>query len=410
MKRTGIILIICGALLLAGAAGWSTLAVSSLVKFPLNTNTTLHYDGRFATFVDASTGAALAKPTSVPLAIDRTIRALPTESSSSVAVVQEQIVLHYSGKAVDETNVYALNRSSMQNVASDHASTFAPANPAPAVGSYYVTLPMNSSADATTLRIWKPETGTTYPLVPLRAGTQPSDLDGVNLTWFSATLPMTAVASYERTALASRGLPLTVSPAVVEADLSAAGVPVASLTKTLLPKLSPAQLTEVGTILTARAQLNYYAFGSGLVGANPRTGAIVELKSVIDGIAVAPATSGLSSLVSIMSHYTSVKGVPAAMADLRRFAAAPPQRVYELQYSQTASSIANMASVTKSQLGQISIVTYYVPIALAVAGVLLVLLAALRFRRRGEPVVAGLPTELGRSAVGHDAPPARNVA
>lgn len=392
MRRTGIILIIVGALLLAGTAAWSTLAVSRLVKFPLSTNTTLHYSGHFVTYLNARTGATLAHPSSAALVVDRTIKAVSSESTSSVAVVDEDIVLHYSGTSVRETNVYALNRTSMCNVANVHACTFARGNPAPKVGSYYVTLPMNIKPGVTPLNIWKPETGTTYPLKPLRAGIEPSTLDGLKVAWFSGVLPMTPVAPYERTALAARGLPMTISPAAVEAEMTAYGISVPTLEKTVLPLLTPTQLSQVSVMLTAPVPLHYYAFGSGYVAAETRTGAIIDLRNVIDGIAVAPETTGLRTLITIMSAHTSVKGVPAALAVLRRMVAAPPQKVYELQYSQTPASVASMVSTTQSQLTKIRTVTYYIPIGMGVLGLLLLLGGVYTVRRRRPGAVVAAPT------------------
>ncbi|MGO9560905.1 MAG: porin PorA family protein [Acidimicrobiales bacterium] len=392
MRRPGIILMLCGALFLAGAAAWSTMAVSSLVKFPLTTNTTLQYTGHFVTFVNARTGATLARPSSVPLVLDRTVKAVPAESNASTAIVDEDIVLHYSGNAVHEDNVYAINRTSMCNIPSARACTFARGNPYPAAGSYYVTLPMNLTAGQKGLRIWKPETGTTYPLVPLRSGAQPSTLDGLKVLWFSGTLPITPVAPYERTSLAARGLPMTISPASIEAKLSADGISVPTLTKALTPLLSAAQLRAVGAVLSTPVALNYYAFGTGLVAAEPRTGAIIDLRNVIDGIAVAPATGGLHTLISIMAKHTTVAGVPAALAVLRRLAVAPPQPVYELQYNQAPASVAGMVNTAKSQLRQIAIVTYYIPIAMVVIGLALIAAGFTRRTRRHHRMApAGTP-------------------
>jgi len=392
MRRTGIILIICGALFAAGAVAWSTTAVSKLVKFPTSTNTTLHYSGHFVTYVNAKTGATLAQPSSVALTVDRTVKAVPSLSTGSVAVVDEDIVLHYGGTTATETNVYAFNRTTMGEVASSHAYTFAPSNPAPLLNSYYITLPMNLKPGVTSLNIWKPETGTTYALSPVPAGSQPSTLDGLKVDWFAGGLNYVPVASYERTALAARGLPMSVSPTVVEAEMSSAGISVPALETALAPTLTPTQLGEVSAVLKTPVPLHYYVFGSGFVGAEPRTGAIIDLKNIIDGIAVAPSTTGLNTLIAVMSAHSTVKGVPAALAVLRRLAAAPPQKVYELQYSQTPASVLGMVNTAQSQLKQIRTVTYYVPIGLGVIALLLLLFGGtITVRRRRLATVSAHP-------------------
>ena len=119
---------------------------------------------------------------------------------------------------------------------------------------------------------------------------------------------------------------MTITPASVEVKLSAAGISVPALTAALTPKLTPTQLHEVATVLATPVALHYYAFGSGLVAANTRTGAIIELKGVIDGIAVAPETSGLHTLIAVMAAHPTVKGVPAALAALRSLEPPRPRR------------------------------------------------------------------------------------
>lgn len=382
MRRRAIILVACGVVLLAGALGWSTFAVPRLVKFPVSTNTTLQYKGHLVTYVNSTTGAPLAHPTTVPLLVDRHIVAEPASSTSGVAIVKEDLTLHYPGHVVHEQNIYSINRTTMCNVPSRLACTFKPGNPAPSSGSYYVTLPMNIQPGVTHLDIWKPETGTTYPLVPVTHGAPSSTIDGLRTVWFSGTLPMTPVAPYERTALAKRGFPMTVKPSVVESELASDGVSVPTLTSRLLPVLTAAQSKRVAAVLTTPITLNYFAFGTGLVAAETTTGAIIALDRVIDGIAVSPNTSGIKVLVSVLSDHATVAGVPHAIAVLKRLEAAAPQRVYELQYTQTPASVQSMVNTARSELNQLSIVRTDIPVGLASLGGLLLILGVVSFMRR----------------------------
>ncbi len=396
MRPSRISLVVAGGVLLVGAGLWSLLAVPALVKFPLSTDAVLHYDGHFVTFVDQATGRTLPSASSAPLTVRRHIAAVPSASTSSVAVVDEQLALSFGGRSVSEHNRYALDRRTMENVSSDQAYTFAPANPGAVAGSYYITLPMNLGPDSSGLRIFKPETGTTYPLVPLADGHQPATLDGLPVQWFSGTLPMTPVASYERANLAAQGLPMTVPPARIEAGLAAAGISVPALTRVLAPVLTPAETTRVATVLASRVRLDYYAYGTGLVAAEPRSGQIIELKNVVDGIAFKPATGGISTLVSVLDRHRSLPGVPAALRALRALVSAPPQAVYQLTYTETPASVASMVVTANSQLTGIEVVTEVVPISAAVLGALLVILglglAAMDRRRLTAP---GAPGEAG---------------
>ncbi len=394
MKRAGSVMAVVGLVLVLAAGAWSLWAVPKLVKFPLNTDLQLQYTGRFVTYVDAHTGLPLAQPVSVALTVNRHIKALGSESTSGVAAVEEQLTVIQGGTTTNETNVYALDRRAMDDVASSHAYTFAPGNPAPVTGSFYITLPMKLGPN-TPMAIWKPETATTYPLRPLAAGSQPATLDGLRVDWFSAVLKLTPVAPYERASLAARGLPMSVPPSTVETEMTAAGISVPKLEGALVPKLTATQLSAVLAVLKTPVALHYYAFGSGLVAAEPRTGTIVALKNVIDGIAVAPSTTGMQTLITVMEAHPTVKGVTQALAVLHRLAAAPPQPVYEMQYTQTPAAITTMVNTANSQISQIRTVTDTLPIGAAVLGVL-VLLAGFVLRRRhaghgGTPVPSVKP-------------------
>lgn len=384
-RRTGIAVGIVGLLLLVAAGLWSAVGAQQLVKFPTSTDVTLHYRGHLVTYLDQKTGAPLAQPRAVQLDIARTIRALPAESTSQTAVVSEHLVTRAGSTTVIENNRYAFDRHSMKEVRSRHAYTFSPRYRGASVGSYYVTLPMNLTPQTTGIHIWKPETGTTYALSPLAGSAVPSRLFGMKVIWFRGTLPMTPVAGYERASLARRGLPLTIPVSQVEAELAAAGVSVPKLSQTLLPVLSPAELKTVSRILGTPVRLRYYSFGHGLLAGEPRTGAIIALRDVVDGIAVAPVPTAINSLATVLSHHTAQPGVPAAIAALHRLVAAPPRPVYELTYSQTPASVLQMTKTTNSQLGQISLATVWIPVGLAAAGAVLVLLGAVLVWRRRTP-------------------------
>jgi len=399
-RRTGIIGAVVGAVLLIGALVWSTVGVSQLVKFPLNVNTTLRYSGSLVTYVNARTGATLATPTSTPLSIARTMRAIPSESTSSTAVVSEHVVTNAGGTTDIQNNYYAIDRRNMDEVASPHAFSFSRAFPGASAGSYYVNLPMSLQAGDTSLRVWKPETATTYPLTPVRAGSQPASLDGLKVDWFNGVLPMTPVTGYELAALKAQGLPMTIPPAQVEAQLATAGVSVAKLSAALLPVLSPAETSQVTAVLAAPVAVHYYSFGSGLVAAEPRTGSIIALKNVIDGIAAAPSTTGINVLLKVLSNHQSVAGVPAAITALRHLAAAAPTPVYELRYTQTPATIASMVTTTNQQISQMTLAELWIPTGLAALGAVLFLGGGWVVLRRRTPPRA--ETAGGVSASPHE--------
>lgn len=100
----------------------------------------------------------------MPLHIERHIRAIGEESGASRVVVEETITQRASD-IVDatQTNVYVMDRRSLENVADDRAYAFEPSNVVDRSGAYRLNLPFDTSS-ASTYDIYKNETGTTYEM------------------------------------------------------------------------------------------------------------------------------------------------------------------------------------------------------------------------------------------------------
>jgi hypothetical protein len=372
-----------GVVVLGLAALWTPVAVPAIVKFPTTTNVYVAYSGSLVTYVDAATGATLSHPVSVKLTVDRHMQALPAESSSTEALVKETITARAGATDTTETNVYALDRRTMQAVSDPRAFTFQPGNVPNRHASYYVTLPMGLGS-TTALPIWKPESGTTYLLhrVVTPTSATPGTLAGVSVMWFDGTLPMTPAPAYERTALAARGLPMSLTPAEVSAQLAAAGVSVSRLGTALAPVLTPSESRTLLGVLDSPLPLQYFIFGSGELAAEPRTGAIVKLQDVVDGVAARPDPSPMHAVTAILARHLAVPGVRDAMAAIDHIASAPPQPVYELRYTETPASVASTVTLARNQVGQIELATRDLPIGLGVLGLLLIGPAVVQLARR----------------------------
>ena len=143
--------------LVAIALLWWTLAVPALVKYPTDLDVTPRYEGVFTLFVDPETATPLATPVEMPLDIERHIRSLGDESGASRVVVEETITQR-AGDFVDatQTNVYVMDRRTLQNVADDRAYAFEPSNVVDRSGAYRLNLPFDTSS-ASTYDIYKNE-------------------------------------------------------------------------------------------------------------------------------------------------------------------------------------------------------------------------------------------------------------
>jgi len=373
------------------AALWTPVAVPALVKFPMSTNVHVLYSGSFASYVNPKTGAVLASPSVAKLAINQHLQAIPAQSSSSVAVVRETITVRAGAITSTENNVYTLNRRTMQAVPDTRAFTYVPGNTPSRGASYYVTLPMGVSR-TTTLPFWYAPSGTAYLLHPLAAVTaaNPSTLDGLAVIWFAGSQPMTPAPAFERAALVAEGFPMSLTPTEAQAQLTAAGVPVNKLTLALLPVLTKSELTTLAGVLNKPTALQYFVFGSSQVAAEPRTGTIVKLQNLVDGVAVKANPAPLGTVVSILDRHLTVPGVPAAVAAIKRMEAAPPQPVTEARYTQTGASVASTVTIARNQIGTMNLATRDLPIGLGVLGVLLVCLSLFGVTVRRRRIAAAL--------------------
>ncbi len=172
--------------LMATALLWWTMAVPALVKYPTDLDVSPRYTGVFTLFIDTETAAPLAKPLEVPLDIERHIRSLGDESGASRVVVEETITQR-AGDIVDatQTNVYVMDRRTLQNVADDRAYAFDRSNVVDRSGAYRLNLPFDTSSGST-YDIYKNEIGTTYEM-GADAATPTTDVAGLRLHNFTGS-------------------------------------------------------------------------------------------------------------------------------------------------------------------------------------------------------------------------------
>jgi len=279
--------------------------------------------------------------------------------------------------------VYAVNRRTMQNVADPRAWTFTPDNVVDRTGTYYVTLPMDLGSSGQQFKIWKPEAGTSYAI----ASTTPATgrAGGANVVSLKGNIPVPLpVASYELSALQAQGLPMELSPAQASAKLAASGVDAQALAPVLAETLSADEMAIVSTALASPVPLHYFVYGSGLLNVEPTTGGMVELRDIVDGIAVAPDTTSMSASMAVLAKHTDVPAIASLVSTLQTTIAAPPQPVYAMEYSQTPASVTAAGSYASSEAKKVTLATTTIPRGLFALGALSLLTAGgliLRSRR-----------------------------
>lgn len=375
---------------------------SPLVRFPLDVNQTAHYRGTAITYMDQSTLLPLATPKREPLTLDRHVKVV--DGDFGHAVINETITITTPSTTSVEHYRYTMDRRSMKFVSGSGNYAFGdPKNVMhAAAGTYRVNFAMGTTADGS-YYAFIPEGDAAVPLTLVRAEHHHADA-GVSVIDFSSKLE-TPVAPYYLQHLKDMGLPMEVSAAQLQPTLLAAGIDIGKALADIGPRLTPAESAVLASTLATPVPLNYYFVVDGKISIEPKTGALVDVHSTAEGVAVRPDMSGASALQPTLDKYSAIPSVKAASDGLAKLAQQTPQRAQILEYQQTPASSPRIASLANDQGRMMTIATWWVPIGLALLGAGLLVLGVIGRRRagRGRP---GVSAEHGEPI----APPAPDLA
>jgi hypothetical protein len=377
------------ALFVTVAALWWALLVPALVKYPTDLDVTPHYEGRFTLYVDPVTTASLATPLEVPLDIDRHIRSLGDESGSSRVVVQETI-RQRAGDLLDatQTNVYVMDRRSLQNLADDRAYAFEPSNVVDRSGAYRLNLPFHTSSEST-YPIYKNETATTYEM--RASATAPNtDEAGLHLRNFAGSarevpLDPAYLAELDK----SVTLPTSMTLAQLAPRLKTLGLDVDATLAALAPVITPKDLATLSRVAAKRIPLQYVLSFEGTAAIETTTGAEVDV-GAREWVGAKPVLADVAALRTVIAHYPDVPEAAAAGDALAALSAAPATKLFEYRYQQTRASVADIAGEVASMRNQIRLAEWYVPLALLGAAALSLAVGAFVYWRRRGPTT-GVP-------------------
>lgn len=376
---------------------WALFAVPALVKYPTDLDVTARYEGSFTLFVDPETATPLAAPVELALEIDRHIRSVADQSGSSRVVVEETIT-QKAGELIDatQTNVYVMDRRTMQNVADGRAFAFDPSNVVDRSGTYRLNLPFDVSASST-YRIYKNEIGASYEMGP-DATTPSTDVAGLHLRNFAGSVTEVPVDDAYLAALRSVvPLPDSLTFEQLKPQLLAAGLDVDALLAAIGPLMTPADLAALAQVAAKPIPLQYLMSFEGSAAVETTTGAEVVV-GASESIGVRPVLADLAPLQGILSHYASVPAAVAAVDALAKLGSAPSVELFEYHYEQTPDSVADIADEVKSMRNEIRIVERYIPLGLLVAAVLSLAVGAIVSARRRGPTIDLRPTPQAKPA------------
>lgn len=361
---------------------WSAFAVPRLVKYPTDLDVTPLYEGTFTLFVDRTTAAPLAIPLRVPFEIERHIRSLGDESSSSRVVVEE-IITERAGDLVNatQTNVYVMDRRTMENVADDRAYAFDPSNVVDRSGSYRLNLPFDTSSDSA-YPIYKNEIGTTYTMHG--DVTKPNtDVAGLRLHNFIgafADVPLDDAYLDQLNDVVP--LPRSLTLEQLKPQLLAAGLDVDAVLAAVAPVISSDDLGALAAIANQPIPLQYVLSLEGRAALETTTGAEVVVGAT-ESVGAKPVLADVGALRAIIDHYPEVPEAVAAGKALAALSSASATTLFEYRYQQTPDSVADIADEVKSMREQIQLAERYVPFGLLGAAVVSLAVGAALFWRRG---------------------------
>jgi hypothetical protein len=147
--------------------------------------------------------------------------------------------------------------------------------------------------------------------------------------------------------------------------------------------LTPDESKLLSATLARPVALQYFFFADGLVSIEPKTGALIDVHAQREGVSVRPDLSGVATLQPLLDKYAAIPSVKSLSDGLAVLAARRPQVAQELRYRQTVPSSLRAADKARSQGRQMTVVTWWVPGAMAFVGLLLLVLGLIGWRRAG---------------------------
>jgi len=391
-RRWGIAGVCAGLVLIAGSVIFRTVAVPALVRFPLDVDETATYTGTAYTYVDEATLLPLPAPRSEPLSLSRHVKVV--DGNHDEAVVDESVEMKVGSTTTTEEYQYVMDRRAMTLVEDPRQFAFGdPAATMHGEGGYRINFALGTEASGSYLA-YIPEADVTTPLM-LVSGPHHHDEGDTTVIDFATKLEA-PVAPYYLAHLRALGLPMEITAAQMAPQLTAAGIDVNQALADVAARLTPAEAELIAGVLTAAVPLNYFFVVDGTVSIEPTTGALIDVHSRQEGVAVQPDLSGVGTLQPLLDKYAEIPSVKALSDGLAAMAARPPQLAQTFQYTQTPASSLSTADKARDQARVMTIVTWWVPGAMAGLGLVLLGLGLFgwfrgRSRRPGAPLLDERP-------------------
>lgn len=376
----------------AGALAWLLIGVPTFVKYPTDLTAEPRYEGTFTVFVDPATAAPLDEPLELPFSIDRRIDAIGSESGASRVVVRETL-RQRAGDLLDteQTNVYVMDRRTIRNVRDDRAYAFETSNVVDRSPAYRLNLPFDTSRDET-YEIYRNEIAGTYTI---RADEEnpTTEREGLRLSNFVAQLderPLAPAYLAELNEVVS--LPESLTADQLAPYLERAGLDLDATIAALAPVLTPSETATVTELIDDPVPIEYVLSFDGTAAVEPVTGAEVAVANT-ERVGAHPIVEELGAIQQVLRQHADVPEARTADRALDQLVNGPAIPLFEYSYDQTPASVADIADKASSLRRQVLFAKVWLPVGLAGAAVLSLIIGTLIFvRRRRVPADADRST------------------
>jgi len=355
-----------GALLLIGSIAFRLVAAPALVRFPLNVDETTEYSGTAVSYVDQASLVPFAEPKRSPLHISRRVHVV--SGTFSKAVIDETVTVKTGGTTNVERYQYVIDRRTMKMVSDPRQVAFGdPKAVMHAAGAFRVNFAMGTSANGRYLA-YIPEEDAVSQLTLVEGAHTHRDAH-IKVLDFASKLNG-PVAPYYLEHLRKMGAPMQVTAAQLAPVLLADGIDVNRALADVGPLLTPAESKLVSETLAKSVRLRYFFLSDGLISIEPRTGALIDVHTQQQGIAVQPDLSGASVLQPLLDKYAAIPSVKALSDGLAAMAKRPPQVAESYRYTQTIPSSLAATRLARDHVRTMNLVKVRIPGAMAVLGLL----------------------------------------
>jgi hypothetical protein len=330
----------------------------------------------------------------LPLTVERHIESLGEDaevagvsSGATRVVVRETIDLRAGDVlAATQVNQYVMDRSTLENVEDDRAFAYDDANVVDRSGAYRVNLPFDTSGDQS-YTIYQNEIEDTYEMVPDEASTV-TEIEGLAVETFTAEKSETPLSgAYLATLNEMVPLPESLTLDQLQPHLLAAGIDVPAVTAALAPVLTPEDAAAYAEFAAQPIGLEYVQSVVGKSAIEPVTGAQVKVEVTSDSVGARPVLTDLPALQEILGHYPEVPEAVATSEALDELATGPAIPLFEYNYTQTPSSVAEIADMTRDMRREVLLAKVWLPLGLAAAALLSLAVGLVVFlRRRPRPL------------------------